>query len=150
MKKTSQKEVKGQQGLNEECHKDIDAADVTTSGATSNNGSACLYKTQGTIASIDLMDKSFTIDPISPYVFEQGKGDSAEKFILFVSGEDSKSNRKANVQIRNRVFKIPEEKGVDIGVIIALKNGREKIELKVKSLSGKNALEVESIEITKA
>lgn len=111
---------------------------------------ACPYKTQGTISSINLMSKSFTIDPISPYVFEQRKGDGTEKFILFVSGEDCKIARNANVQIRNRAFAIPTVKGIDLGVIIALKNGREKLELKVKSLSGKNALEVESIEIIKA
>lgn len=108
------------------------------------------YKTHGTIASIDLMNKSFTIDPISPYVFEQRKGDGSEKSIIFVSGEDGNSNRNASIQTCNRAFKIPTGKGIDLGVIIALKNGREKIELKVVSLKGKNSLKVESIEIIKA
>lgn len=123
----------------------------TKNSANKARHSVCLYKTQGTIASIDLMSKSFTIDPISPYVFEQRKGDGTEKFILFISGDDCKSSRNANVQIRNRAFKMSTANGIDLGLMIALKNGREKLELTVKErmLSGKNALEVESIEIMK-
>ncbi len=112
--------------------------------------STTTYKTRGTIASVNLTDKSFTIDPISPYVFEQRKGDGSEKFILFVSGEDGKSNRNANVQTCNRAFEIPSKIGIDLAVIIALKNGREKVELKVTSLRGKSSIKVASIEIIKA
>ena len=159
MKKISQKEVKEQQRSKEECPKDtkdIDVANVAASGATSNNGSACRYKTQGTIASIDLMCKAFTIDPVFPYAFEQKKGDVTEKYILFVLVEDKDNVIKgAKILMRKPDFKISmdKDKDVDLGSLIALKNGREKIELEVELKddfdTGKDKLQVESLKTIK-
>ena len=89
------------------------------------------YKIQGTIASIDLMDMSFTIDPISPYMFEPKEEDSTKKFMIFVASEDKASNiRGARILKCKPYFKAPAK--VDLGAIIALKNGREKVELEVE------------------
>lgn len=158
MKNPSKKEVKKQPRPNEECPKDIDAANVAASGATSANVSTCRYKTQGTIASIDLMCKSFTMDPISPYVFEQRKGDSMEKFMLFVLVDDKDNVIKSTKILTCKPdFKISTnkntDKDVDLGALIALKNGREKIELEVELKddfdAGKDKLQVESLKTIK-
>lgn len=156
MKNPPKKEVKEERCPNEECPKDIDAANVAASSATSNNGSACRYMTQGTIASIDLMGKTFTIDPVSPYLFEQKKGDNTEKSIIFISESEDKrnENRDAKMLASHQVFALPDK--IDLGTIVALKNGRDKIELAVDSFAGtvnavtkENTLNVASFKMTK-
>lgn len=136
----------------------LDNAPVPSTGAGSTNVSTCRYKTQGTIASIDLMDKSFTIDPVSPYAFEQKKGDGTEKSMLFVLVEEKGSAIKGAKMLSAKVltcksgFKM-SKKDIDLGAMIALKNGREKIELEVELKddfdAGKDKLQVESLKTIK-
>ena len=100
------------------------------------------YKTRGTITSIDLIGRSFKIDPISPYVFEQKKGENSEKFMIFVTSEDKEKNIRDSWILKcNPYFKVPTD--IDLCAIIALKNGREKIELEVEA---KDSLKDESFD----
>lgn len=131
-----------------------DTAPSISAGPT--NVSTCRYKTQGTIASIDLMNKTFTIDPVSPYLFEQKKGDDTEKSIIFISEAEDKSGtcRDAKMLASHQVFALPDQ--IDLGAIVALKNGRDKIELAVASFDGtvnavakENILNVASLKVTK-
>lgn len=106
-----------------------------TSAASATN--TVRYKTRGTITSIDLIGRSFKIDPISPYVFEQKKGENSEKFMIFVTSENKEKNiRDAWILKCNPYFKVPTD--IDLCAIIALKNGREKIELEVESKDSLN------------
>lgn len=125
-----------------------DAPSLAPSDNTSSNSgvkSVC-YKTQGTIASIDLVQHSFTIDPISPYVFEQKEEDSTKRFMIFVSSEDTTNAIKgARILKCKPYFKAPGK--VDLGAIIALKNGHEKVELEVELQDG-FGVEKDKIQIT--
>lgn len=136
--------------------KKVDKAENTKSGVDKTNGPTCRYKTQGMIASIDLMNKTFTIDPVSPYLFEQKDGDNTEKSIIFISeaGDKSGTCRDAKMVTSHHVFALPDQ--IDLGAIVALKNGRDKIELAVDSFDGtvnvvtkENTLDVTSLKVTK-
>ena len=118
-------------------------SDNSAAESTANTGR---YKIHGTIASIDLIDVLFTIDPISPYVFEQKEEGSIKNFMIFVSSEDTTSNiRGARILKCKPYFKAPEK--VDLGAIIALKNGREKVEFEVELQDGFD-VEKDKIQIT--
>lgn len=98
------------------------------------------YKTQGIIANMDLTARSFSIDPIPPYVFEQKKKGVAEKSILFVSTRGDKEGEDAilDAKIMTSDCSFSRMKGVDINTLIALKNGGIKIELEIELSGGKN------------
>lgn len=130
---------------------DNNASDTDPSTvAVPTNVSICRYKTQGTIASIDLMDKSFTIEPASPYAFEQKKGEGTEKFMLFVEDKSS-AIKEAKILTCKTYFKMKVD--VDLCAMLALKNGREKIELEVELKddfdAGRDKLQVESLKTIK-
>lgn len=110
-----------------------------------NSRKTSVYRTQGIITSISLMDKTFTIEPISPYVFELKKGDGTEKNTLFVLAEDKDSAfKEAKILTGRQDYEIPKK--IDLGAIIALKNVREKIELEaelnVGLIEGRDKLKV--------
>jgi len=98
------------------------------------------YKAQGIIANMDLTARSFSIDPIPPYVFEQKKKGVAEKSILFVSTRGDKEDEgtilDAKIITSDCMFSTP--KGVGLNALIALKNSGVKIEIEVELAGGEN------------
>ena len=112
------------------------------------------YKTQGTIANIDLTTRSFSIDPIPPYVFEQKKKGVAEKSILFVptcgGNEDVGKILDAKIITSDCMFSGPKD--VDLNALIALKIGGVKIELEAELAdeNNKKKLTSQSLKTVKA
>lgn len=108
------------------------------------------YVIRGTIKSIDLMERTFIIEPIPPYVFEKaGKDGPSEKLLLFVS-KNERPIIEARIAKRDRDFKLKDENLFDVGTIVSLKTGREKVEIGVSASSfgsGFDKFMVESMKI---
>ena len=105
---------------------------------------------RGTIRTIDLLRKSFTLEPISPYVFEKtGDDGSSEKYALFIRDNDN-SQMEARLVKRDQTFKLKGGGALNIAVIVSLKTAREEIEVGVSANSldaDDNSLAVSTIRI---
>lgn len=89
---------------------------------------------RGTIRTVDLMNQSFALEPIPPYAFEKADDNgSPEKYLLLVKSD--KAPIEARFVTRDCSFKLEGESSRNLGVIVSLKTGREKVEVGVSASS---------------
>lgn len=99
------------------------------------------YTVQGTVSVVDLTKRTFTLDPVSPHVFEGKDVDGTSiKSVIFVNAVD----KVGKIVECGKPFYIPH--GIDLGAIIALKNGRDKVEISTSlEEDGKGCIVIENL-----
>ena len=104
------------------------------------------YTIQGTVSVVDLTQRSFTLEPESPYIFENmGVDGVLKKSAVFLNV----NNKEAKIVECEKAFSIPH--CIDVGAIITLRNGRDKIEIKTsfEEDDGNRCIKVESLKTVK-
>ena len=90
------------------------------------------YKTAGTIATINWKKSSgkgtlsFTIDPVTPYLFEEKIGDKTIKNLLLDAGKDSVHKRDAKTTVFISAFGHPS---AFFATLLLLKQNRTVVEI---------------------